>query len=815
MNSVPLFPTAAVFAGSDSLSDLGSYYIDTFPPSLTEMQFFDFGSDRAFRRSGSSFMDQVQQLQAEGVQQDGEEEHYDAKITGLPEGGAKYRVENHIWLGLELSKASQPVSCAYRNLWLPEELCSVSFDEVPEVTEADLYLTARVCLASNREVQGNRCAPCCQREWKTLNKRKGIRNVHALTSAECDEHANKILMFQSGPVVNLSSGLSQLPCRLTCYCRHHSEKDGFLIEFTIRNSKGAVVAVATSVPIMITDDHKRAPKSSSWRQSTYGSQAPALEGGMLGHTTRSSKRKRERERGGEPVFEGPNCRMLKLETGSGGSGGSGGCGGSLSPSLEVAESPDEDFGTHSSLSSSSSSKSATPAEPSPVLTKIIPAEGPLTGGISISLMGNNFHSNMVVRVGPHSTSVDYFSPTAATIVLPPYHVPGPVRFALGEKNVTDNSSVSFTYRDDTDAQLMELALRVIGVTMTGKDVSAREVAMQIVSRELNSRNALSMDVQSLLSPHQGGSGSDNHPEVSRSDGLVDLLDDYHNSVRGVSVGAQPSLAIESLGPSDAVRDILERKMSKSEGKMQAAEMEMEMEMEQAGKAASPRKYLDSDRETLILNGFFAAMAMHRGKFLTALQLTTPTGSTVMHLACQQGYVYLVQWLVSIGSNYWMRDRMTALPWTLAQENQHTVIVSFLRQRLGSEALEDFPEEENDDVESQSDENKSATSKATKEAQTSSSSSEGGSNITGMLLNVLTVWSLVLPWINVPSVSYFIWPLTYATWGYLLLAGAVWHLQLLPASWQSYPLLLLCAIWSYVYTMHYMPWIFSVLTSFVL
>lgn len=54
-----------------------------------------------------------------------------------------------------------------------------------------------------------------------------------------------------------------LPVRITCYCRHHREKIGFHVHFTLTDHTGRVVGSGMTPPIMITDDHKSTTKSSS------------------------------------------------------------------------------------------------------------------------------------------------------------------------------------------------------------------------------------------------------------------------------------------------------------------------------------------------------------------------------------------------------------------------------------------------------------------------------------------------------------------------------------------------------------------------
>lgn len=46
------------------------------------------------------------------------------------------------------------------------------------------------------------------------------------------------------------------PMRITCYCRHHTEKMGFRVIFTLTDYQGKFVAQSVTETIMITDDHK-------------------------------------------------------------------------------------------------------------------------------------------------------------------------------------------------------------------------------------------------------------------------------------------------------------------------------------------------------------------------------------------------------------------------------------------------------------------------------------------------------------------------------------------------------------------------------
>jgi hypothetical protein len=50
--------------------------------------------------------------------------------------------------------------------------------------------------------------------------------------------------------------------------RHHKEAVGFCIRFALRDSQGNVVAMTTSPPILITDDHKSAGRKLKAHDST-------------------------------------------------------------------------------------------------------------------------------------------------------------------------------------------------------------------------------------------------------------------------------------------------------------------------------------------------------------------------------------------------------------------------------------------------------------------------------------------------------------------------------------------------------------------
>lgn len=65
----------------------------------------------------------------------------------------------------------------------------------------------------------------------------------------------------------------ELPMRISCYCRHQGEKEGFRVIFTLKTCTGVIIAQNLTPPINITDDHKTASKD-NMNASMWSNQAP-------------------------------------------------------------------------------------------------------------------------------------------------------------------------------------------------------------------------------------------------------------------------------------------------------------------------------------------------------------------------------------------------------------------------------------------------------------------------------------------------------------------------------------------------------------
>ncbi|KAI9884476.1 MAG: hypothetical protein M1823_003749 [Watsoniomyces obsoletus] len=123
------------------------------------------------------------------------------------------------------------------------------------------------------------CARCIDRERKRAARKKNwsveeqeifsrdehlrviVFNTHEIKEWQPPSPVNSRDVQRTGPLPQMPEGAMQvhLPMRIACYCRHHNEKLGFRVIFTLKDYRGAVVAQAITTSIMITDDHKTHP----------------------------------------------------------------------------------------------------------------------------------------------------------------------------------------------------------------------------------------------------------------------------------------------------------------------------------------------------------------------------------------------------------------------------------------------------------------------------------------------------------------------------------------------------------------------------
>ncbi|KAF2836918.1 hypothetical protein M501DRAFT_1018330 [Patellaria atrata CBS 101060] len=127
------------------------------------------------------------------------------------------------------------------------------------------------------------------------------------------------------------------------------------------------------------------------------------------------------------------------------------------------------------------------AQQPPIIHKVIPGEGPTTGGIEVTCLGQNFDRSIEVMFGDTAAiTTTFWSPNSLVCMLPPGKAGTvPVTFrdhrqASYSQSTNSGPSSVFKYVDDSERQLMEMALRLICQKRTGNPDNFRDFARHLV-----------------------------------------------------------------------------------------------------------------------------------------------------------------------------------------------------------------------------------------------------------------------------------------------------------------------------------------------
>lgn len=533
-------------------------------------------------------------------------------FPSIPEGGTKSRVETQVRVTVDLadsSSSSDPFKYdrvgSWKWLMLPHGTATKKRTRKQGKIDPDpqdvLLLTASVTCSSPPHNRVLSCSSCQAREAKRVAKKLAARVRPARSESESDvdmsgnqnksklhEDTTSIIQFNCAEILDFSTGSVVLPLRITCYCRHHREKVGFNVHFTMMDNTGRIVGSGMSRPIMITDDHKT---STANKHPELINGFSALEhpdwsqvGGMLSAISSNpdsrapSRRKKESASSLTSLKKRPKPydasakpnRVVREESVSSAPSPST----SYSPlpttrastpssSLQNVVSSEPPLPTHlpplhhrmQSSETSSPDSLATPLDhgsdvhipeinfsipepqheqppppPPPVsnslrssnlmlsplphpmsfmffdpnqtaqpmqmqlpsIHRLIPNTGPTHGGIEVTILGANFHPTINLNCvfgDVAASSTQRWSDNTLVCVLPPRATPGVVAVWFEGFPKTDEQTNTppslFTYSDESDRALMELALQVVGLKMTGKIEDAKNVAMRIVGNAGN------------------------------------------------------------------------------------------------------------------------------------------------------------------------------------------------------------------------------------------------------------------------------------------------------------------------------------------
>lgn len=154
--------------------------------------------------------------------------------------------------------------------------------------------------------------------------------------------------------------------------------------------------------------------------------------------------------------------------------------------------------------------------PPSYITSVIPGEGPVTGGISVCVLGANFTTDTEVFFGTVLAPRQKYMSDSCLVVTCPANKPGsvPVYTTTITMAACPAETTIFRYVDNNEKMLMELALNVLGSKVAGGKFSAADLARMIIGNNIELRPS---------SPLGSGAGdSSNRQQLERN--LLRILD---------------------------------------------------------------------------------------------------------------------------------------------------------------------------------------------------------------------------------------------------------------------------------------------------
>lgn len=131
----------------------------------------------------------------------------------------------------------------------------------------------------------------------------------------------------------------------------------------------------------------------------------------------------------------------------------------------------------------------TPRRPSPLIHKLVPAEGSVTGGTEVTILGNGFYQGLEVMFGDtEATTTTFWGEKCLNCIAPPALQPGVVavvfkhdhpQYSNMQPQAQPRPSL-FTYVDDRELEMFRLALRTLGKQMQHPTDDPYSAAQQLL-----------------------------------------------------------------------------------------------------------------------------------------------------------------------------------------------------------------------------------------------------------------------------------------------------------------------------------------------
>lgn len=335
-----------------------------------------------------------------------------------------------------------------------------------------------------------------------------------------------------------------------------------------------------------------------------------------------------------------------------------------------------------------------PAVAPPRISRIIPAEGPVHGGVEVTVLGENFVRDLTCVFGDSAAVPTHFwSANTLVCVLPPSPNPGPVVVSIKGVPLTVEPGMGglqlFTYRDDSDRSLLELALQVVGLKMMGRVEDASAIAMRIVGNSQNGGAGASAT---------GAAGGAAPGGASDTAALAATLNAAASSVyatpassrassRRSSVSGPPSPGSSSLPPLPAVASGETRNFEGIVIKfLSLLDLDPSLIPGAAPSLPSTRppiSFANAQQHTLL--HLAAVLGFHRlVAFLLqrdiALDAADRNGYTALHFAALYGRVNIARQLLDAGATLGARNMAGKTALEIAQERDDVDVEDLLLAR---------------------------------------------------------------------------------------------------------------------------------------
>ncbi|KPI35672.1 Ankyrin and IPT/TIG repeat-containing protein C26H5.05 [Cyphellophora attinorum] len=163
----------------------------------------------------------------------------------------------------------------------------------------------------------------------------------------------------------------------------------------------------------------------------------------------------------------------------------------------------------------------------PLIHKLVPAEGSVTGGTEVTLLGNGFYQGLEVMFGDtEATTTTFWGEKCLNCIAPPALQPGTVSvvFKHEHRNYVQQSPQArpmlFTYTDDRELEMFRLALRTIGKQMSHPTDDPYSAAQQLLQ---GSQQSMWGAPSGYMGQQRGGGGAP-MDTLELENTMVQLLD---------------------------------------------------------------------------------------------------------------------------------------------------------------------------------------------------------------------------------------------------------------------------------------------------